>query len=100
MSAKFLWEKDVPESGVAHLQTDFLLSQESTINLPRDVSEDMVPLMSLVRRLLNIQGVQSIIVARYKVRVERTKLVDWTVICPAVERAIEEYISITYPGIC
>ncbi|MBI2054921.1 MAG: NifU N-terminal domain-containing protein [Candidatus Sungbacteria bacterium] len=48
----------------------------------------------LVKKLLEIHGVQEATVDRYKVRVERSKVVAWEAIIDKVEGAIREYAEV------
>lgn len=92
-AVKLLWERNISESGTAYCHADFLLSEKRIFEMHRDESEGETKGTDLLRSLLDIHGVQSVTVERYKVHVERTKVVDWSAICPEVDKAIYAYVE-------
>lgn len=83
------WDRNSSESTIAFLHVDVQLSEGHRAGLPYE--NDDRPGSELLRTLYKIHGVQEAVVDRYKIRIERTKVVDWAPICAAVEKAIVAY---------
>lgn len=91
---KFSWDNAEEGTGSAYLHCNVLLSDGFICNAykVRDGDKLAVP-FKIFRRLLTIHGVQSVHLDRYKVRIERTRVVEWAMICLEVELAVGDHIS-------
>lgn len=86
---RFHWDNNSKDRDIAWLHFNVQLSNE----LITRVSDNDQQLLGadLFRLLLKVYGVQSIYLDRYKLRVERTKVVEWRQICSNIETIIFEY---------
>jgi len=86
---KFHWDNNSQDRDTAWLHVNVQLSNETIV---RSVGDDQQVLgADLHHLLLKIYGVQSVWLERYKLRIERTKVVTWSSICSQVESTIFEY---------
>ncbi len=88
---KFVWENRDEQNDSAWLHTETILSQ-TWLSSSHLREEQRVQLgAKLLLALVQIHGVQKVSIERYKVRIERTKVVSWDTICPAVEQMVTEF---------
>jgi hypothetical protein len=87
---KFAWDH-VSHGTAAYLHTNVLLSEGTVTQRALELSEESARGVKLLREIFNIHGVQDAWVDRYKIRVERTQVVEWESISREVEEAVKTY---------
>lgn len=87
---RFSWDH-IPSGVAAYLHTNVLLSQDTVMASALGGSEQDKRGTDLLRKVFNVEGVQEAWVDRYKLRVERTRVVEWDSICRGVEEAVKSY---------
>lgn len=88
---KLVWDNKNDDSVTAWLHANVSLSDMIVNEFHRAKSEAETRGTDLLRTISAIHGVQEVSVTRYKIRIERTKVVGWTAICLKVEAAVKSY---------
>ena len=87
----FAWDNNTSNSTIAWLHVNVQLSDVTITEHSLDKSEDAMRGSGLLRAIYGIYGVQEAWVDRYKIRVERTKVIEWGPICRLIEEAVKSY---------
>jgi hypothetical protein len=90
---KYSWDRNLPTSTTAYLHVNVLLSTRHRSLSNLEIADPKSQDVTLLQAIGDIHGVQEASVERYKIRIERTSVVEWGPICDAVETAIKTHCA-------